>query len=107
MRRMGECHVYIELFKPELNGKPYGHYGVTAFEATALGCKVITQNLHPDVYQDAYVESPFFLAKDKNHFAEILYLIRNWDINSFLPKQEFFETHSIQSTGKRIKKIIS
>ena len=107
IKRIAECHIYIELFKSELNGKPYGHYGVTAFEATSLGCKVITQNLNNHVYEKEYGPTPFLLANTPEDFARILDDIKYWHRTAFEPNKEFYERHSIESTGKRILDAIS
>lgn len=69
-KRMNDCDIYIELFKPELNGKPYGCYGVTAFEAAAAGKVVITQNINPHVYADAYGECPFIICNTEKEFID-------------------------------------
>lgn len=111
LRRMYECDIYIELFNPLLYGKPYGCYGVTAFEAAAMGKIVVTQNIHKEVYQDQYGETAFFLANTEKEFVETIeHLIS-------LPKAQIAALgqkaknwvsakHSYRATGERIMKII-
>lgn len=105
LKRIGECHIYIELFKPELDGKPYGCFGVTAFEATALGCVVITNDLHPITYFKSYGQTPFIITNSNNEF--------NWQLSNIYKKvldyntlSNFFNNHSIESTGERILSLI-
>lgn len=69
-KRMNECDIYVELFKPELNGKPYGCFGVTAFEAAASGKIVVTQNINESAYKNAYGECPFIICNNEKIFIE-------------------------------------
>lgn len=110
--RMFNCDVYVELFQPELNGKPYGCYGVTAFEAAAMGKVVITQNIYQQAYRDAYgVDSPFVIANDAKEFSTILSGLSTWG-NLTLERHQnetlawVRKHHSLQATGERIKKVL-
>ncbi|OGS70464.1 MAG: hypothetical protein A3F91_15255 [Flavobacteria bacterium RIFCSPLOWO2_12_FULL_35_11] len=106
IQRMSDCDIYIELFKPELNGKPYGVHGVTAFEAAALGCVVITQNIYPEVYKKAYGDHPLHLANTEESFRDIVYNLVNWtsidDVYEMKKKsrQWIIDKHSFEATGK-------
>lgn len=102
LKRMSECHVYVELFAPEQQGKQYGCFGVTAFEATGLGCHVITQNLNPKVYEDVYGACYFSLANDKENFYRILEELKDVDRNMLLTPAGFYINHNIESTGYKI-----
>lgn len=108
--RIGLADIYIELFNPTQNGQPYGCFGVTAFEATALGAVVVTNNLNRKAYEDVYGEHPFLTPNDEMSFIQT---IESLDI----PRDEFdairtklhkgfHNKHSIEATGKRIKQII-
>jgi len=103
LKRIAECHIYIELFKPELNGKPYGCFGVTAFEATALGCMVVTNDLNQNVYQNIYGRHPFLIANNLTRFQNT---IQGLLVNSRYVK-DFYNNHSITSTGQRILDLIN
>lgn len=102
LKRMSECHVYIELFAPEQAGKQYGCFGVTAFEATGLGCHVITQNLNPKVYEDVYGACYFSLANDKESLYRALEELKDVDRNMLLTPAGFYINHNIESTGYKI-----
>jgi hypothetical protein len=104
LKRIAECHIYVELFKPELNGKPYGCFGVTAFEATALGCVVLTNNLHESIYTNIYKHQPFCIANDKARFQRFIKLFKSY--NKMNDISTFQNNHSIESTGKRILDLI-
>lgn len=108
LKRIAECHIYVELFKPELNGKQYGCFGVTAFEATSLGCLVITNDLNMNVYHNAYGLTPFQIANTKDEFTEILHLLKEFNTETIqdLTELDFRNNHSIESTGKRILELI-
>lgn len=111
LKRIAECHIYVELFKPELNGKPYGCFGVTAFEATALGCYVITNDLNQNVYSNVYQSSPFLIANTKETFtATIKEGLNSASHNGNMERLlycDFYNNHSITSTGQRILKLIT
>lgn len=108
LKRIAECHIYIELFKPEINGKPYGCYGVTAFEATALGCYTVTNNLHPEVYKSVYGPSPFRIANTREEFQKVFEIYRKvkpgW-YHTLSTGASFYTTHSARATGERIIEI--
>lgn len=106
LKRIAECHIYIELFKPELNGKPYGCFGVTAFEATALGCLVITNDLNSSVYLSAYGNHPFLISNHINGFKIHLENQLNGLQTHIAKQSNFFNKHSIEATGKRILELI-
>jgi len=106
LKRIAECHIYIELFKPELNGKPYGCFGVTAFEATALGCVVVTNDLNSSVYLKAYGKHPFLIS---NHMDGFKFHIENQLTQlqtDIIEQSNFYNQHSIEATGKRILDLI-
>lgn len=108
LRRIAECHIYVELFKPELNGKEYGCMGVTSFESTALGCYTVTNNLHEQVYTDVYGPSPFRIANTRYEFQKVFEIYRHikpgWYHTIGTPPS-FYEKHSAMATGERILKI--
>lgn len=110
LKRVSECHIYVELFKPELNGKPYGCFGVSAFEATALGSLVITNNINRSAYEDVYGHSPFLIANDERTFNNFLLSLSSremYDIAKETFHARFYEKHGLTETGLRIKKIIN
>lgn len=105
--RMDKCDIYIELFKPELNGKPYGCYGVTAFEAAAAGKIVITQNLNEEVYFKAYGFCPFIICNtEKDFIKEVNRLLSLSPLTLSLIQTQTYnwvsEVHNYESTGKYI-----
>lgn len=109
IHRMSKCDVYIELFRPTQNNQPYGCFGVTAFEATALGALVITNNINPSAYTDAYGEHPFLIANDEQTFINFLLSLSNCPDFEFIRESMhsgFFDKHSIVPTGKRIASLI-
>lgn len=109
--RMRHCDIYIELFKPVLDGRQYGSFGTTAAEAAALGKVVVTQNLGPHIYENAYGDCPLILAKDEQDFIQKIKWLndlpekklralqnahRKWAVNK----------HSFKATGEKLKKIL-
>ncbi len=113
LKRMQGCDIYLELFAPEQNGKEYGCFGVTAFEAAAMGKIVLTQNLNRSVYEDAY-------GDERQLFSNIMYehlLIRQleWMPNNthFIPsmqkltRETLVQRHGYKASGERIKALLN
>jgi hypothetical protein len=112
MKRLSDCDIYIELFKPELNGRPYGCYGVTAFEAAMAGKIVITQNIHKKAYEDAYGFCPFYLCNTEKEFMRTIEMILSMDITTLSGVQSMTyeyikQKHNYKATGEYILKHIS
>lgn len=109
IKRIAECDIYIEMFKPQLNGKRYGCFGVTAFEAAALGCVVVTNCLDKSSYMDAYGDMPFLIANTKNELNVLLKMIDAITISEIREERikRIQSNHNITATGKRILKLIS
>lgn len=112
IKRIEGCDIYIELFKNELGGKPYGSFGVTAFEAAALGKIVVTQNIFPTAYIEPYFcDVPFVISNDEKSFIKNIKLILSQPSeNITCLQQKTFdwvrENHSFEATGNRIKKLL-
>ena len=111
MQRMSDCDIYIELFSPYQNGKPYGCFGVTAFEAASLGKLVVTNNIRNDVYEKEYGESPFFIANCETKFKSVLQYLLIQEKNKIKELQEktrelMIQRHSYVSSGNYLKKAL-
>lgn len=111
LERMKDCDVYVELFSPEVNGKKYGHFGVTAIEAAAMCKVVVTQNLSKEVYEKYYGDSPLILAEDENDFKDKIKWLMNLDPKELRELQHAHrkwavEKHSFKAMGKKLKKIL-
>lgn len=68
LQRIREVDIYVELFKPELNGKPYGCFGVTALESAMMGKTVITQDLEYNSHNSVYQSHPFYCVTNEATF---------------------------------------
>lgn len=111
LERMEACDIYIELFKPTLNGKPYGCFGVTAFEAAAMGKIVITNNIREQVYRDAYGECPFIIANDEEGFKNAVLTLmaqspQSIEMHQYKTRAWLIKNHSYQATGNRLKQLL-
>lgn len=111
LKRMQNCEVYVELFNPTLDGKKYGHFGITAVEAAAMGKVVVTQNLSNEVYKQHYGDCPLILAHDETDFVEKVKWLSNLEYNEIVTLQQAhrkwaIEKHSYTANGERIKKIL-
>lgn len=108
IRRMQECDIIIELFKPELNGKEYGCFGVTALEGAMMGKLVITQDLEDKTYNSAYGEHPFVTVRNQHQFNEALEsaLTHYNDSMSKWIADQTKDRHSFEATGQRLKQLL-
>ncbi len=111
MKRISDCDVYIELFKPQIEGLEYGHYGYGALEAASCGKIVITQNLNKDIYEKIYGECPMILVADEKEFKDAILMVSNIEklaISNFQTKIYNWvkEKHSSKATGERLKQIL-
>ncbi len=109
--RMMNCDVYVELFKPLLDGKQYGSFGMTALEAAALGKIGITQNLCQSVYEKNYGDCQLLLANTTEDFVSHVINIAFSTEEAIMRQQKrtrewLVEKHSYQATGEYIKKHI-
>ena len=113
LKRMQECDIYVELFAPEQNGFNYGHFGVTAMEAAALGKIVVTCHCSEDVYKNEYgVNTPFYVITGEKGLYKILEsLIKKTpeEIKTIQneTREWLVKYHSIEATGLRMKKHIN
>ena len=107
LERMEKCDIYIELFKPELNGREYGCFGVTAIEAGMMGKVVITQDLHREIYESTYGEHPFLLAEHISDLPKLVdYAIENIAELRIKTREIIYKNHTFEATGKRLAKIL-
>ena len=108
--RIGLADIYIELFNPTQNGQPYGCFGVTAFEATAMGVMVVTNNVNRQAYENVYGAHPFLTPNDEMAFIQAIESLavprEQFDAMREDVHAGFRDKHSIQATGERIKQII-
>ncbi len=110
LQRVSECHIYVELFKPLLNGKPYGCFGVSAFEATALGCLVVTNNINRSAYENEYGHSPFIITNCETSFVNTISGLHDREVYKVALESfhaGFYAKHGLTETGLRIKQIIN
>jgi len=109
LKRVSECDVYVELFAPAQNGKPYGCFGVSAFEATAMGCLVVTNNINRPAYEDVYGQQPFLTPDTEREFIEVIQSLKNRDYVNEVKRalhENFHVKHGVIETGFRIKELL-
>jgi glycosyltransferase involved in cell wall biosynthesis len=111
--RVNECDIYIELFKPILNNKPYGSFGIQALEAAAMGKIVVTQNINSDIYTNEYGGCKLILCDREADFIFNMELLVNLSPKSISRMQEetrewVVNNHSYKAAGQRIvEKVLS
>ena len=111
LNRLAQCDIIIELFQPELNGKPYGSFGITALEAASMGKIVVTQQMQRGLYAKTYGENPLFCVKDEKDFIKTLNNLLSLPSKELQKLQKktnawFVENHGLRATGERLKKIL-
>lgn len=109
VKRIIECDIYIELFKPTLYGQEYAHFGVSAFEATGLGSLTLTQNSYPNEFEKVYGKHPFVLLNELNDIRTMLDLCKDrayFEKIKSIYHKDFHDKFSIEKTGQRILELI-
>ncbi len=105
LKRISLCDVYVELFSPKQGGRTYGSFGVTAFEAAAMGKPVITNSVHHGVYRAAYGQDFMYIANTREEFIREVKLLMNHprlDELSKVIRNWIVEKHSYKATGDYI-----
>lgn len=104
LKRISECDVYIELFMPKQYHAEYGSFGVTAFEAAAMGKSVITNSLYHKYYEQAYGQSGWLhVCNTTTEFTSLIVRIVRNGIDPRRKKlvREWIEQyHSFEATGR-------
>lgn len=109
LKRIGECDVYIELFAPKQREKEYGSFGVTAFEAAAMGKIVITNSLYDDVYEQAYGPNELIVANTESDFKGCVHqLLQLQNLDDLKQRNRFWieQKHSYSATGTYLNTIL-
>jgi len=109
LKRISECDVYIELFAPKQREKEYGSFGVTAFEAAAMGKVVITNSLYDEVYEEAYGPSELVVANTESDFKGCVHqLLQLQDLHDLKQRNRFWieKKHSYSATGTYLKDLL-
>ena len=109
---MQKCDIYLELFAPTQDGKPYGSWGITALEAAALGKVVFTQMADDSHYIDTYGFVPALICYNEigdwknglNLLISDTNLIKEHQLTT---RQWVVENHSYQATGKKLQEIFA
>lgn len=106
-RRMAGCDVYVELFAPEQHGKPYGSFGVTAFEAAAMGKQVITNSLFHHVYTQAYGKDYLLVANTETEFHAAVEKAKEFRSEHGQEIRAWIEDkHSLKATGTYLSRFL-
>ena len=109
LKRISECDVYIELFAPKQKEKEYGSFGVTAFEAAALGKVVITNSLYDSVYEAAYGSNELVIANTEADFKGCVHqLLQLQDFTHIKEINRLWieKKHSYSATGTYLNTLL-
>jgi len=109
--RISKCDVYIELFAPMQDGKKYGSFGVTAFEAAALGKIVVTNSTHHLVYKKFYGDSELVIANNEYEFTRAVTMLMSMtaeeiDRKKLSTYRWVCGYHSYEATGNYLLKYL-
>jgi hypothetical protein len=113
LKRISECCIYIEMLTEKDGlGNDYGDFGITALEAAAMGCVVITQCNNLDIYRKHYGDPFFFIANTKDDLKGLLEGFIKNDFNQlnkycdYSPVKTSPVNHSYKASGEYIMKNI-
>lgn len=107
LKRMAQVDVLIETIQLEILGKPFGEFGNTAMEGSALGKIVITNSLNVDLYHKEYGDLNLWIANNaeqlETQLRKALALTDDELLQEKTKMRGWVETnHSIESTGQRL-----
>ena len=110
IKRISDCDVYIELYQPVLDGKPYGSWGITAMEAAALGKIVITNHISYKVYESVYGNCGIMRANTipelEQAIKRCLTIPRDKLLSWQYDTRNWIESnHSYKATGEKLIKL--
>lgn len=109
LERIADCDVYIEMLNANQFGKPYGSFGVTAFEAAAMGKIVVTNSTNDNVYSSVYGSHPMQIANNGKEFQSVIQSLMNSNKISEMQKEHrdwIVTRHSLKATGEYLKKFL-
>lgn len=107
LKRMSRCDVLIETIQLEIGGKPFGEWGNTALEGSALGKIVVTNSLNEDLYHREYGDLALWIANDADRLEYQLRRAIAMNSDELLKAKQSFRAwaetnHSIPATGQRL-----
>jgi len=110
IQRMSECDVYIETMQPELGGKAFGEWGLTAMEAAALARVVISNHTTKELYEDHFGVCPIFQANTPDQLSEAVIAITRTHKSALRQLHNrtlkwVKKNHSMQAVGKQLKAV--
>jgi len=111
LQRMSECDIYIEMCATTQGGNPYGSYGTTAIEASAMGKIVFTNMMWRELYNRYYGKDELVVA---NNDIDLKLFIQKWiqktpaeiKEKQILTHNWARSRHSFKATGNILKKHI-
>lgn len=111
LQRMMNCDVYLEMCATKQGDKPYGSWGTTALETSALGKPTITNFLWEDCYKKFYGEHKLIIANSprelKTKIIEILEKSEKEVTQMGIEAREWvIEKHGRKATGERLIKYL-
>ena len=107
LKRIEGIDVYIEMCATRQGTKPYGSFGTTALECSAMGKPTITNMLWENVYKKYYGEHKLIIANSGSDLKKRLVEFCDMNLNELKIMSEEVrnfveEKHSYQATGKRL-----
>jgi hypothetical protein len=110
IERVAACDIIVETLKPKLGDKRFGEGGVTGFEASALGCIVITNSFAPQHYKAAYGRTELRYANSVEELRARLDGLLSLDRNTLAAEQRrsrnwVVEKHSYEPTGRYLTRL--
>lgn len=111
LKRMSKCDIYIERLHPK-DRNYTGDWGITALEAAALGCVVVTNFKSKERYEKEFNnECPFYIISSPGDLEIVLRVLLTMPEESLIIERkrtrEWVEkNHGLQCVGKRLFNIL-
>jgi len=111
IRRISGCHAYIEMSSTTQGGKPYGSWGTTALECSAMGKPVITNSLWDECYKKYYGDHKLIVANSKGELKNKIEFLLSLSVKEIMEmgeqaRQWVVDKHSYKATGERLIKYL-
>jgi len=105
LKRVSECDIYLEQIEF------IGEWSISALEAAALGCVVVTNFKSVELYRKEFGECAIQIANDKNQLEQVLrrlILTSDKEIQrlKYESRKWVEQFHSYDYVGNRLKKIL-
>jgi len=110
IKRLQDVDIYIEMMKLKQGDRQYGHWGMSALEAAALGKIVITNFFGYEEYIKQYGKCALKVANNEKELTDILIKLLNMPVEELIKlkiatRKWVEKNHSYHVVGSKLRSI--